>query len=340
MGKILGPTFGDELIAAGVRDGVTWDENGDLTFAPDLSAADIAKAQQVYAAHDPRGSLLYRRLKQIGIINTARDGLIFGGFQFNGYIYQSDINSQARIANSAASVTGSAGLPANFTWRTMGNVDVPMSETDMVALSAALQNHVASVLAISRKLKDQIAVSDNPESIAWPSNMSTPADEPLLGSVQTNVPKAAKLAVTALQPGDVPAQPQLAAVAMSGKYSDLSGTPVIPTLPTLAAVATSGKYADLTGKPTIPGQAVPMSITVTAAGLGTANLTGYTKPPAIVPIATWNGDTEYLPEIVSVSATQITVRAKVSRGTLLLSAGPFQTTTAAISVSFLVVPQP
>ena len=46
-------------------------------------------------------------------------------------------------------------------------------------------------------------------------------------------------AQTAVQPGD------LATVATTGAYSDLSGTP------TLATVATSGDYDDLTGKPTL-----------------------------------------------------------------------------------------
>ena len=45
---------------------------------------------------------------------------------------------------------------------------------------------------------------------------------------------------------DLTGTPNLAAVATSGAYSDLTGTP------NLAAVATSGAYSDLTGTPTIP----------------------------------------------------------------------------------------
>ena len=57
---------------------------------------------------------------------------------------------------------------------------------------------------------------------------------------------------------------QLATVATSGLYSDLSGTPTLSTVatsgaysdltgtPTLSTVATSGRYNDLTDKPTIP----------------------------------------------------------------------------------------
>ena len=81
---------------------------------------------------------------------------------------------------------------------------------------------------------------------------------------------------TAVQPGD------LATVATTGAYSDLTGTPTIPAAqvnsdwnassgvaeilnkPTLATVATSGAYSDLTGTPTIPA-AIQVSTMPTAA---------------------------------------------------------------------------
>ena len=47
--------------------------------------------------------------------------------------------------------------------------------------------------------------------------------------------------------------PNLATVATSGKYSDLSGTP------NLATVATSGSYNDLINKPTIPAAPTKVS---------------------------------------------------------------------------------
>ncbi len=53
------------------------------------------------------------------------------------------------------------------------------------------------------------------------------------------------LAASATQPGD------LATVATSGAYSDLSGTPSPFDPSTLATVATSGAYSDLSGKPTL-----------------------------------------------------------------------------------------
>lgn len=74
---------------------------------------------------------------------------------------------------------------------------------------------------------------------------------------------------------DLSGTPSLATVATSGAYSDLSGKPSLATVattgaysdltgkPSLATVATSGSYNDLTNKPTIP--------TVSIAGDGSAS---------------------------------------------------------------------
>ena len=80
----------------------------------------------------------------------------------------------------------------------------------------------------------------------------------------SDIRSGAALGDTAVQPGD------LATVATTGSYTDLSNTPTIPAAqvnsdwnassgvaqilnkPTLATVATSGSYNDLTDKPTIP----------------------------------------------------------------------------------------
>ena len=57
---------------------------------------------------------------------------------------------------------------------------------------------------------------------------------------------------------------QLATVATSGSYDDLTDKPVIPVVPQLATVATSGSYNDLTDKPSIP--VVPTLATVATSG--------------------------------------------------------------------------
>jgi len=50
----------------------------------------------------------------------------------------------------------------------------------------------------------------------------------------------------------IPSLPNLARVATTGSYNDLSDKPAVPSLPALARVATTGSYNDLSNKPTIP----------------------------------------------------------------------------------------
>jgi hypothetical protein len=50
---------------------------------------------------------------------------------------------------------------------------------------------------------------------------------------------------------DLTNKPTLASVATSGSYADLTNKPTIPTVPTLATVATTGSYTDLTNKPVV-----------------------------------------------------------------------------------------
>ena len=59
---------------------------------------------------------------------------------------------------------------------------------------------------------------------------------------------------------DVTGTPTLATVATTGVYSDLTGTP------TLATIATTGAYSDLTGTPTLPSALTDLSIVDGTAG--------------------------------------------------------------------------
>lgn len=91
---------------------------------------------------------------------------------------------------------------------------------------------------------------------------------------------------------DLSGTPTLSTVATSGAYSDLTGTPTLATVattgaysdltgtPTLATVATSGSYNDLTDKPTIP--VVPTLATVATTG----DYNDLTNKPSIPTVGT------------------------------------------------------
>lgn len=71
-------------------------------------------------------------------IKTARDQLEFGGFVFEGNIYDSDQVSQGRIMGAA-----SAGI--DQVWTLADNTTVNLTASQLQQLYAALQAHIASV---------------------------------------------------------------------------------------------------------------------------------------------------------------------------------------------------
>lgn len=80
---------------------------------------------------------------------------------------------------------------------------------------------------------------------------------------------------------------QLANVAFSGSYNDLSNKPTIPVLPTLATVATTGSYTDLINQPT---NGTNNYLTQAALLAYTPTVTGYTaKALDTKKVWYWNG---------------------------------------------------
>ena len=71
-------------------------------------------------------------------IKSQRDRLEFGGFEFEGNIYDSDQVSQGRIMGAA-----SAGV--NQPWTLADNTTVNLTASQLQQLYAALQAHIASV---------------------------------------------------------------------------------------------------------------------------------------------------------------------------------------------------
>ena len=113
-----------------------------------------------------------------------------------------------------------------------------------------------------------------------------------VGALNTAVGNLATVATTGLY-NDLSGSPTLATVATSGAYSDLSGTPTLATVatsgaygdlsgtPSLATVATSGSYNDLSNQPTIPS-AVTNNNQLT-------NGAGYVTSSGVTSVATGNG---------------------------------------------------
>jgi hypothetical protein len=156
-----------------------------------------------------------------------------------------------------------------------------------VASEGAAQSSASAVSANSSAL----AASASAElAQKWAVQTDAPVEEGLYGAKYYATQAAAGQLQADWSQIDISAKdyiknkPSLAAVAISGAYSDLTGAPTIPTIPTkvsafendkgyltshqsldayatkasLATVATSGSYNDLSGKPTIP--AIPTKV--------------------------------------------------------------------------------
>ena len=71
-------------------------------------------------------------------IKSQRDKIEFGGFEFEGNIFDSDVTAQARISAAAS-------LGAAVDWTTQSNEVVSLSATQLTELLKALAAHVAAI---------------------------------------------------------------------------------------------------------------------------------------------------------------------------------------------------
>ncbi len=105
-------------------------------------------------------------------ITTACLVAIDGGFEHEGHLYDSDIVSRTNIIGTATGVQAGIPLPLGFTWRTSDNENVLMDGPGVIALGAALLQHVNQQYATSWQLKAEIEAATTPEeveSIHWPT---------------------------------------------------------------------------------------------------------------------------------------------------------------------------
>mgnify|MGYP003600581126 CR=1 FL=1 len=91
-------------------------------------------------------------------IKSQRDQLEFGGFEFDGSIYDSDQVSQGRIMGAA-----SAGV--DQVWTLADNTTVNLTAAQLQQLYAALQAHIASVHERGRIARQLIFEAETKEQV-------------------------------------------------------------------------------------------------------------------------------------------------------------------------------
>lgn len=106
---------------------------------------------------DPRTLNEYKAQKW-DEIKSERDSLEFGGFEFEGGIYDSDQVSQSRIMGAAV-----AGV--DQVWTLADNTTVELSASELQQLYAALQAHIASVHERGRIARQLINEAETKEEV-------------------------------------------------------------------------------------------------------------------------------------------------------------------------------
>ncbi|ANN71560.1 DUF4376 domain-containing protein [Bordetella bronchialis] len=120
----------------------------------------------------PAPTLDELKLAKAADMTAACLAAIDSGFDYDGHRFDSDLVSRTNIIGTATGVQAGIALPQGFTWRTSDNENVPMDGDGVIALGAALLQHVNQQYATSWQLKAQIEAATTPEDIAaisWPS---------------------------------------------------------------------------------------------------------------------------------------------------------------------------
>lgn len=106
--------------------------------------------------------------------NTKRNAVEQGVFTYNGWRFNSDPISVARINGTMNAINAGIALPAGFAWTDADNVERTLDATQFAALHGALVTHSFTCHEIARQLKDGIeagTVTSEAEidAAAWPS---------------------------------------------------------------------------------------------------------------------------------------------------------------------------
>lgn len=177
MSQRIGPTFVDELRAAGLGDvPLAWTADGELSFVNSTSLEVRAAIKAVLDAHDPGPGLLaaVRRERQ-AYINQRRDAFIGSRVESGGVMYDTDVNSVNNLTAAILFmfVAQSLGVPvpATISWRDANNVDRDLTFADLFQLGAAIFTKVQTAHVTARQVKDKIETMTDLEAIKredWP----------------------------------------------------------------------------------------------------------------------------------------------------------------------------
>lgn len=113
------------------------------------------------------------RLNKWNNIKAYRDRQEYGGFVWDGSVFDSDPQSQSRIQGAVqlAILAQQAGQPFSITWTLQDNTVRTLNGQEIIAVGQALAAHVQAIHQIGRVLREQVNSATTVEeinSIVWP----------------------------------------------------------------------------------------------------------------------------------------------------------------------------
>lgn len=105
-------------------------------------------------------------------IKVARDAAEYGGFTFNGVMFDSDPTSRARIngAVTLAMLAQTMGQPYSEDWIAADNSAMPLDAQGVIGLGIALGTHVKGVFDRSKTVRAEIDAATSAaqlDAIVW-----------------------------------------------------------------------------------------------------------------------------------------------------------------------------
>jgi len=143
------------------------------SILPDAANTDWQTYQEWLAAgNKPESEYSLGELKKErqSFINIERDRRLNAGVVWNGYQIDSDINSRNNLMGTISAINAGVSLPQNFVWRTSDNLNIPITNEQLINLGETVLNYISAVYQRSWELKDLILAATTPEEldlISW-----------------------------------------------------------------------------------------------------------------------------------------------------------------------------
>ena len=157
------PPIWNEYIDLPILDLYTQTENVILTTPIYSGGVKIADVTELESA----------KINKWTDIKSFRDRQEYGGFFWDGTVFDSDPQSQSRIQGAVqlAILAQQNNQPFSIDWTLQDNSVRTLSGTDVIAVGQALAAHVQAIHQVGRVLREQIdsaTTVQEVKNIAWP----------------------------------------------------------------------------------------------------------------------------------------------------------------------------